>query len=76
MSFTKETKLRSVEILPESGAVNVCWINRVYEDDILISESFARSVYTSENLPDFMEDVPGAEHYARALGWLWAMPDS
>lgn len=76
MAFAKEVRLRSVEVLPESNAVNVCWINRVYEDEILISESFVRSVYTNENMPEFLEDVLGAEHYAQALGWICPMPDS
>lgn len=67
--ITKEKALSSVEINVESNTINVKWVNRIIDDDTVLSEVPHRCSYTAEMIDQFRTDVENAEQYITVVGW-------
>lgn len=70
MSLTEQRILKQVAILPTQAAVNVQWALQILRDGEIVSETYERKAYTADQKAEFLEEVPGAESYVTALGWL------
>jgi hypothetical protein len=68
-TFTEQRILKQVTTLPAQSAVNVQWANQVLKDGEVISETYDRKAYTSEQRAEFEAEVTGASSYIAALGW-------
>ena len=68
-TFTEQRILKQVTVLASQSAVNVQWGNQVLKDGELLTETFERKAYTSDNKADFLAEVEGAAGYVEILGW-------
>jgi hypothetical protein len=69
-TFTEQRILKQVTTLPTQSAINVQWTNQVLKDDVVISETYERKAYTTEQKAEFESEVEGAAAYVTALGWV------
>jgi len=69
MALTEQKILKSVEVLVDQNAVNVCWENQILRDAEIISAVPHRCAYTTEQKEQFLAEVEGAAPYAAILGW-------
>jgi hypothetical protein len=67
--LTEQRIIKQVSILPAQSAVNVQWANQILRDGEIISETYERKAYTSEQRAEFEAEVTGAASYIAALGW-------
>ncbi len=69
MALTEQKILKSVEVLIEQNAVNVCWENQILRDGEVISTVPHRCAYAQEQKEQFLAEVEGAASYVAILGW-------
>lgn len=61
--------LKSVEVNYESNAFNVCWLNEIVKDDVVISSIPHRCAYDETCRESFIAEVDGAESYLSLVNW-------
>lgn len=73
--LTECRKLKSVEVLHDRNAINVCWKNQILRDGLVASEGLERKSYSSFQRSEFVADVDCADKYLDLIDWQGKTPD-
>lgn len=67
--ITKQTNLKSVEVLTQANAINVLWTIDIVEDEQVISSTNHRCSYGKGQKDKFLKEVEGASAYVGLIDW-------
>lgn len=73
--ITKQTNLKSVEVLTQANAINVLWTIDIVEDGQVISSTNHRCSYGNGQREQFEADVEGADKYVGLIDWSLDVPN-